>query len=228
MHGAVGGTLSAAEGGSFKDGFLGAAVGDACSGYVNSLGKDQAKTVMMMERTAAAGVIGGTVAVMTGGNFVDGAKSAAFAELFNELAHEAQIAVQRIAEDAHSTLSTFTATSPDGKTKTSGYMLEPAGPSTTKAGQDRRIPAGVYDVSSHDGAEWEGVYGVSNDNVSVDRGILIHPGNSYKDTTGCLLPGDSYTTKAGSYYVLHSQSTFQSLKNIIKDNQAILTISDIK
>jgi len=114
LHGAVGGTLSAAEGGSFKDGFLGAAVGDACSGYVNSLGKDQAKTVMMMERTAASGVIGGTVAVMTGGNFVDGAKSAAFAELFNDLATDHMETVANALEDVGNALMPL---GPEGPTE---------------------------------------------------------------------------------------------------------------
>ncbi|MFA6409812.1 MAG: RHS repeat-associated core domain-containing protein [Gammaproteobacteria bacterium] len=90
LHGAVGGTLSAAEGGSFKDGFLSGAVGDACSGMVNSIEKDSMSQTAIMERSAAAGIVGGTVAVMTGGNFIDGAKTAAFAQIFNEETHKVQ------------------------------------------------------------------------------------------------------------------------------------------
>jgi len=91
VHGAVGGTLNVIEGGSFKDGFLSAAVGDACSGMVNSIEKDSMSQTAIMERAAAAGVVGGTVAVITGGNFLDGAKTAAFAQMFNGEAHKTML-----------------------------------------------------------------------------------------------------------------------------------------
>jgi len=38
-----------------------------------------------MERTAAAAIVGGTVAEATGGNFANGAASAAMAEMFNDV-----------------------------------------------------------------------------------------------------------------------------------------------
>jgi RHS repeat-associated protein len=106
LHGAVGGTLSAVEGGSFKDGFLGAAVGDACSGMVNSIEKDSTSHMAIMERSAAAGIVGGTAAVISGGNFIDGAKTAAFAQMFNDEAHKTMMDQMRekVAAARHATL----------------------------------------------------------------------------------------------------------------------------
>jgi RHS repeat-associated protein len=87
VHGLVGGGIQAAEGGSFKDGFLSAATAEALP--IGSIGGKDAelKPRIIAERTAAASLVGGTVAAATGGNFVSGAKTAAFAELFNDLNH---------------------------------------------------------------------------------------------------------------------------------------------
>jgi RHS repeat-associated protein len=87
VHGLVGGTLSGIEGHGFKNGFLAAAVGEATAGPIGNLGKDGDAFAGMLERSAASGIVGGTVAAATGGNFVNGARTAAFAQLFNEEAH---------------------------------------------------------------------------------------------------------------------------------------------
>ncbi|MGD9108231.1 MAG: RHS repeat-associated core domain-containing protein [Gammaproteobacteria bacterium] len=87
VHGLVGGGLQVAEGGSFKDGFLSAAVAEALPiGSIGGKDKDLTPRIIA-ERTAAAAIVGGTVAAAEGGNFVNGAKTAAFAELFNDLNH---------------------------------------------------------------------------------------------------------------------------------------------
>lgn len=88
VHGLVGGGLQVAEGGNFKDGFLSAAVAEALP--IGSIGGKNAELTpqIVAERTAAAAIIGGTVAAATGGNFVSGAKTAAFAELFNDVVHK--------------------------------------------------------------------------------------------------------------------------------------------
>lgn len=93
------------------------------------------------------------------------------------------IEVVRDRQTPRSTTSTYTAG------KLSGYMLECAGPSTTQAGQRKRIPAGTYRVVWHDGAKYRGVVRLFNDDVPQSRAILIHVGNYPSNTDGCLLAG---------------------------------------
>ncbi|MFH1334098.1 MAG: hypothetical protein ABIH77_02170, partial [Pseudomonadota bacterium] len=68
------------------DGFLSAAAAEATP--LNEIGTDFSKTSVVAERTIAAGIVGGTVASATGGSFMNGAKTATFAEMFNDTAHE--------------------------------------------------------------------------------------------------------------------------------------------
>jgi RHS repeat-associated protein len=70
-----------------------------------------------------------------------------------------------------------------------GYILEPAGPSTTESGLNKRIPAGTYHLTLNKGSK-EGLR-LYNDQVPKSRAILIHKGNSPKHTQGCLLPGST-------------------------------------
>jgi hypothetical protein len=89
-HGIVGGGLSEATGGNFKDGFIGAAAGamlSPVSGYVNeNLGFGKAGTGngwQLLGRTATAATVGGTVTAISGGKFANGAATAAFMHLVN-------------------------------------------------------------------------------------------------------------------------------------------------
>jgi hypothetical protein len=89
-EGVVGGGLSEATGGNFKDGFIGAAAGtmlSPVSGYVNeNLGFGKAGTGngwQLLGRTATSAAVGGTVAVIGGGKFGNGAATAAFMHLVN-------------------------------------------------------------------------------------------------------------------------------------------------
>ena len=94
----------------------------------------------------------------------------------------------RFTETGESTISAFVI--PDeGIT---GFFLEPAGPSTTVANQDRRIPEGSYQLEPFSGKTHKNVFRLSNEQVSKDRYILIHIGNYPDDTAGCLMPGCSY------------------------------------
>ena len=95
----------------------------------------------------------------------------------------------RIEEGADYTISEFKTVG--GEISVSGYMLEPAGPSTTVANQDKRIPEGVYDVDSYSSAKFPDNFILSNEDVSKDRKILYHTGNTGSETSGCNLPGSS-------------------------------------
>ncbi|GIZ16402.1 hypothetical protein RCZ15_26200 [Capnocytophaga catalasegens] len=92
-----------------------------------------------------------------------------------------------------------------------GFICEPYGPETTISNQDKRIPVGTYNLKWHFstdypknkytlqsafGRKWNlnfpvleyGVVCVYNENVSADRGILIHAGQDGGWTKGCILP----------------------------------------
>lgn len=70
-------------------------------------------------------------------------------------------------------------------------------------GQDHRIPEGEYKCKWHFGSRFtkrlSDICGFEcpplhlyNDRVPADRYILIHPGNTHKDTEGCILLGSDY------------------------------------
>ena len=73
-----------------------------------------------------------------------------------------------------------------------GYFLEPTGPATTVRDQNKRIPTGVYNLKWNLGSRFPGALKLFNDEVPRDRGILIHRGFTYENTSGCLLPGTNY------------------------------------
>lgn len=74
-------------------------------------------------------------------------------------------------------------------TNIKGFMLEEKGPSTTVSGLERRVPEGIYNLVWHNGTRFKGVLRIYNHQVSQSRAILIHAGNTAKDTEGCILPG---------------------------------------
>lgn len=70
-----------------------------------------------------------------------------------------------------------------------------------ESGKDLRIPAGVYSLKRHSPSRFEKtlreitgkndseMINVYNENVPSSRAILIHWGNTDKDTEGCILLG---------------------------------------
>jgi len=114
----------------------------------------------------------------------------------------------------------------------SGYIAEPYGEETIESGKDKRIPVGTYSIKWHTSDDFPKTKYVSkglseleygfpklfNDNVSGDRGILIHIGNTGKDSEGCLLPGNSLK-KSGDDIIGVSQSgdKFYELIDYIED-----------
>lgn len=96
--------------------------------------------------------------------------------------------VERFRETSNETISRFSLVGTD----TEGYIVEPAGPSTTTPNQDRRIPEGTYNLVWHYGLKHRDVLKLYNEQVSQSRAILIHYGKNGNWTEGCLLPGSSY------------------------------------
>ncbi|EEP9117590.1 hypothetical protein HA663_000420 [Campylobacter jejuni] len=69
-----------------------------------------------------------------------------------------------------------------------------------ESGKDLRIPEGNYNLKRHSPSRFENtlrsitkkddtMINVYNDEVPSSRAILIHWGNTYKDTKGCILLG---------------------------------------
>ncbi|HDZ5150258.1 TPA: hypothetical protein RTH31_001244 [Campylobacter jejuni] len=75
-----------------------------------------------------------------------------------------------------------------------------------ESGKNLRIPAGVYNLKRHVGSSFndkgkqevagvvvlkkdDSVLNIYNNDVPFERHILLHWGNNYKDTKGCILLG---------------------------------------
>jgi hypothetical protein len=84
VHGVVNGALSLAQGGSFIDGFVSGAIGQAAgmfavNGPLGSIGGNGGATI----RSIFAGAAGGAASELTGGKFMNGFVTAAFAQMWN-------------------------------------------------------------------------------------------------------------------------------------------------
>jgi len=83
-HGMTGGVISKLQGGRFAHGFISAGVTKAFSKTIAGINVGNDYGNMALQSTAAA-VVGGGVSEATGGKFGNGARSAGFGYLFNEL-----------------------------------------------------------------------------------------------------------------------------------------------
>ena len=138
-------------------------------------------------------------------------------KLSNELKNNSSevqglIIQNRIEEGNNYTISEFYTIS-DGQ-DVNGYMLEPAGPSTSIANQDRRIPEGVYNIKNYSSDNYPNNFVLYNEDVSKDRKILYHIGNYGEDTEGCVLPGSI----KGNGVVYDSKEKFDELRIFITGN----------
>jgi hypothetical protein len=116
---------------------------------------------------------------------------------------------QRLTEGKDYTIGQFRISG----TRIRGYFLEPGGPSTKESGKDQRIPPGMYSLMWHNGKSFKQVVKLYNDDVPVERAILIHSGNSGKDTEGCLIAG----TGASQTYVTSSRAMLLKINAFVKE-----------
>ncbi|KUJ60769.1 hypothetical protein AR687_15265 [Flavobacteriaceae bacterium CRH] len=107
-----------------------------------------------------------------------------------------------------STIGEFTIDNSDIR----GFILEEKGPDTTISGIEQRVPVGTYNLIWHNGSKFKNVLKLYNNDVSVDRAILIHAGNSAEATEGCLLPG-SYRSLD---WVSNSRDKLEEINEYVK------------
>ena len=81
------------------------------------------------------------------------------------------------------------------------------------------IPSGQYDCVRHTGQQWVNVWEVTN--VPGHSAILIHSGNTIKDTKGCILVGDSFGVLNGMPGVANSVKTLNQLRTLLPDRFTI-------
>jgi hypothetical protein len=75
------------------------------------------------------------------------------------------------------------------------------------------IPAGVYEVESYSGTKYKEVWIVKN--VPNRSAILIHWGNTEKNTAGCILMGRRFETFSGLRGIAESLMTIAMLRKIL-------------
>lgn len=78
------------------------------------------------------------------------------------------------------------------------------------------IPEGVYQCRPHSGAKYKNVWWVED--VPKRSAILIHQGNTTKNTEGCILVGDRLGTVGGRPAVLNSVATLNMLRATLPDH----------
>ena len=122
----------------------------------------------------------------------------------------------RIEDGSDFTISEFKTIG--GDKNVTGFMLEPAGPSTSTPNQDKRISEDVYDIENYSSKKYPDNFLLSNKDVSKDRKILYHSGNNGGNTEGCNMPGTTKDSKAGT--VGGSNPKMQELRTFIKSKGA--------
>lgn len=104
-----------------------------------------------------------------------------------------------------------------------GSTIEREGPDTVESGKNKRIPDGIYKTAVHTSARFKtNLPLLYNDEVSKNRYILIHWGNSIKDLEGCIALGDSDN---GEDFIYHSKKTVKQFLSLVEGHKLSITIS---
>lgn len=101
------------------------------------------------------------------------------------------------------------------------FTLENPKRATSK---DDRIPAGAYQCVPYSGTKYKNVYHIKD--VPGRSAILIHWGNTEKDTEGCILLGNRVGEINGQPAVLDSKNCFKRFRELIGDNEFTLVVED--
>ena len=101
------------------------------------------------------------------------------------------------------------------------YTLENPKRATDK---DSCIPAGTYNCKPYSGSKYSNVYIVEN--VPNRSAILIHWGNTEKDTLGCILLGNKIGKIGDEPAVLNSKLCYERFRSLIGKNEFTLIIED--
>lgn len=75
------------------------------------------------------------------------------------------------------------------------------------------IPEGVYDVEAYSGTKYKNVWLVKN--VPNRSAILIHWGNTERNTAGCILVGSYYAQFGDRRGVANSMKTVEMLRKVL-------------
>lgn len=101
------------------------------------------------------------------------------------------------------------------------YTLENPNRETDK---DSRIPSGVYLCKPFSGNKYKDVYEVTG--VPNRTTILLHWGNTEKDTLGCILLGNKIGKIGQEPAILESKKCFERFRSLVGKNEFTLTIED--
>lgn len=92
-------------------------------------------------------------------------------------------------------------------------FLEPAGDPSCKTMSNKPIPKGIYTLGKHE-------RGFILNTTCSRKGILIHSGNTVRDTKGCLLPG----LKGDEENVYNSKLAIKILRKLLKEGDKIVIL----
>lgn len=131
--------------------------------------------------------------------------------------------IKRIEEIKDATIGVFSIFDELGNELLTGYTLEPEGPDTIVPNLDKRIPQGKYSaVWSYSPKFKRRLPLLSNELVSKDRRILVHPGNYGKDTSGCIIIGSN----VGKNGIFNSIKKFKEFLEVVKFDDFIVEIDN--
>ena len=78
------------------------------------------------------------------------------------------------------------------------------------------VPPGAYQCFLHNGSRWQDVWELQN--VSNRTAILIHTGNTIKDTDGCIIVGNGFSEINNLPALTDSVLTLNHLRAILPDS----------
>ncbi|TQR51987.1 DUF5675 family protein, partial [Campylobacter troglodytis] len=143
-------------------------------------------------------------------------------EFFGKKLKEEDIELIRSSLNEAKTISAYELFNPlslPNDDKNYAYILERPGPDSIGGELKLRVPEGRYDLMWNDGS-MKGVLKLFNSYVSKGRAILIHIGNTAKNSDGCLLIGNAYDKQL--YTLVSSKMATQNLANTFNDNSSFM------